>query len=1356
MQITLLNFISMKAITKNILLLTIVLFTSNFIDAQCVTVNAGGDQTICTGSANLLMTYTPVKATTSYTVATTTYAWDAAISSTGTTALATGVDDIYSALIPIGFCFQFYGVTYTQCVIGSNGVVTFNTADASAYCPYSYTATLPSTSLPKNSIMSPYHDIDPSINPAGLVSEIKYKTYGTAPCRTFVVSWSNVPMFSCTSMTDDQQMILYETTNNIDVMIKNKPMCSGWNGGRAILGVQDNAGLLSTVAPGKNSTQWTEGLTGYRFSPAGTEISTVKWLQGATLIGTTPTATVTPTVTTTYTAQITVTTCAAPGTLVITEDMIVTVSTGTTPTFAAIPNVCQNGTPPVLPLSSTNTPAITGTWSPAVSTTTVGPATYTFTPAAGQCATTTTTTITTLATNVPTFALVSAVCLNSTPPVLPTSSTNTPAIAGTWSPAVSTAVAGTAIYTFTPTVSTCTSTATLSIVTTSSITPTFAAIANVCQNAAAPTLPLSSTNTPAITGVWSPAVSTAALGLTTYTFTPAAGQCAGTTTNTITVSTPVLPTFTAIANVCQNAAIPVLPTSSTNTPPLTGTWLPAVSTATVGTATYTFTPTAGLCASTATNSITVLALNTPTFTPISDLCLNSTVPTLASSSNNTIPIAGTWSPSIISSATAGTATYTFTPTVSMCTSTATLNILTTSSITPTFTAVAPVCQNSTPPVLPTSSTNTVPLVGVWSPAVSTSVVGTATYTFTPNAGQCGVNTTLNIVTTTQITPTFSAVANVCQNSVAPVLPSSSTNVPAITGTWSSLVSTATTGPTTYTFTPTVGLCASTATLIVTINTPITPTFTAIAAVCQNATAPVLPTSSTNIPAISGTWSSVVSTSTLGSTTYTFTPATGVCAVPSTVSITVSTPIVPTFGAIPSVCQNATVPVLPNSSTNTTPVIGSWLPTVSTSTAGTTTYTFTPTAGLCATTATNTITVIPNITPTFAAIANVCQNDVAPVLNTTSTNSPVISGSWAPAVSTSLVGVSIYTFTPTVVTGFCSNTTTLTITVNPQATPLFTAVSPLCQGAVAPVLPTASNNIPPISGVWSPAVNVNAVGTSTYVFVPSAGQCSTNGTLSLTVKPLPVLVVFNPAPVCSPLTIDLTVPSITLGSTGTRSISSSPSGLILLPNPSAISASGTYFVVSDSNGCKVVLPVQVIVNPKPEAYFTPSKTILSSNNLTSVMLNNSTDADSYEWYFMDGSTSTLTDPSHTFPDSVYGDQLITMIASSIHGCKDTVSKIVTIEEELIYYIPNAFTPDVDQYNPTFQPVFNSGYDPYDFTMLIFNRWGEIVFETHDVLIGWDGKFGGKIMMDETMTWKIEFKIKGKDKHVVETGHVSILR
>ncbi|MFP9118756.1 T9SS type A sorting domain-containing protein, partial [Flavobacterium sp. RNTU_13] len=115
------------------------------------------------------------------------------------------------------------------------------------------------------------------------------------------------------------------------------------------------------------------------------------------------------------------------------------------------------------------------------------------------------------------------------------------------------------------------------------------------------TLPATSTN--GITGTWSPAVNNTAT--TTYTFTPNEGQCATTTTMTVTVGNNIVPTFTQIAPICSGTSF-TLPVTSTNG--ITGTWSPAVNS--TATTTYTFTPNAGQCATAANMTVEVTSIDT--------------------------------------------------------------------------------------------------------------------------------------------------------------------------------------------------------------------------------------------------------------------------------------------------------------------------------------------------------------------------------------------------------------------------------------------------------------------------------------------------------------------------------------------------------------------------------------------------------------------------------------------------------------------------------------------------------------------------------------------------------------------------
>jgi gliding motility-associated-like protein len=659
--------------------------------------------------------------------------------------------------------------------------------------------------------------------------------------------------------------------------------------------------------------------------------------------------------------------------------LVGTIGAGITPTFAPVGPVCANTAIPALPTTSLN--GISGVWSPAINNTAT--TTYTFTPLPGQCANITTLTIAITSQVVPTFTAVAPVCAGATIPALPTTSLN--GITGTWSPAINNTA--TTTYTFTPTAGQCASTTTL--------TPTFAAVAPVCAGTTIAALPTTSTN--GITGTWSPAINNTAT--TTYTFTPDAGQCASSTTLSIIVNPTTTPAFAAVAPVCAGSTIAPLPATSLNG--ISGTWSPAINN--TSTTTYTFTPTAGQCASTTTLTITVNPTITPTFTIVAPVCAGSTIAPLPTTSLN--GITGTWSPAINNTS---TTTYTFTPDAGQCASSTTLSITVNPTTTPAFAAVAPVCAGATIAPLPATSLNSV--TGTWSPAINNTA--TTTYTFTPTAGQCASTTTLTITVNPSITPTFNPIPAVCAGSTIAPLPTTSLNN--ITGTWSPAINN--TATTTYTFTPDAGQCASTTTLTITVNPTITPTFTPIPAICAGAGIAPLPTTSLN--GITGSWSPALNNN--ATTTYTFTPNPGQCAVSSSLTITVNAPVIPSFAPVAPACSGSNIAPLPGSSLNG--ITGTWSPAINNTT--TTTYTFTPDAGQCAAGTTLTIVVNPPIIPTFNPVAAVCSGATIAALPTTSLNG--VNGSWSPAINNTVT--TTYTFTPD--PGQCAGTSSLTITVNP--------------------------------------------------------------------------------------------------------------------------------------------------------------------------------------------------------------------------------------------------------------------------------------------------------------------------------------
>ena len=252
--------------------------------------------------------------------------------------VSVNVDDIWSSTINLPFDFCFYGNTYNQCLMGSNGIITFDTSNnlPGDYCEWSFDANLPVSGDPaliENSIFGVFHDIDPSVG-----GEVGWEliTLNTG-CRALVASWSNVPMYEENSILYTGMMVLYENTNVIEIYIQEKNIdnfgSGTWNDGNAVVGIQNADGTIATVAPNRNGldANWSVTNEAWRFVPDGTSITSIKWYEGSgtsgPIVGTTDQINVCPTATTTYTAEVTYSLCGGT-TLVELDETTVTINGG--------------------------------------------------------------------------------------------------------------------------------------------------------------------------------------------------------------------------------------------------------------------------------------------------------------------------------------------------------------------------------------------------------------------------------------------------------------------------------------------------------------------------------------------------------------------------------------------------------------------------------------------------------------------------------------------------------------------------------------------------------------------------------------------------------------------------------------------------------------------------------------------------------------------------------------------------------------------------------------------------------------------------------------------------------------------
>jgi gliding motility-associated-like protein len=235
----------------------------------------------------------------------------------GGTPTSIDTDDIWSEAIDLGFDFCFFGETYSQILIGSNGVLSFeleNAGTGNGWDLQGFGSSTPdqlpnssNTTISEANIFGVGHDINPAE-----CGEINYMVLGSAPARQFVVNYNDVCHFgfSCSEYTSTSQIILYESSNFIDVNIIDKPICTEWNDGLAVVGIQNIDDTIAFTPEDRNTSAWEASNESWRFSPSVGEADYVfEWYDGDTLVGTEDTITVYPEETTTYTAAVTYNLC---------------------------------------------------------------------------------------------------------------------------------------------------------------------------------------------------------------------------------------------------------------------------------------------------------------------------------------------------------------------------------------------------------------------------------------------------------------------------------------------------------------------------------------------------------------------------------------------------------------------------------------------------------------------------------------------------------------------------------------------------------------------------------------------------------------------------------------------------------------------------------------------------------------------------------------------------------------------------------------------------------------------------------------------------------------------------------------
>lgn len=346
------------------------------------------------------------------------------------------------------------------------------------------------------------------------------------------------------------------------------------------------------------------------------------------------------------------------------------------------------------------------------------------------------------------------------------------------------------------------------------------------------------------------------------------------------------------------------------------------------------------------------------------------------------------------------------------------------------------------------------------------------------------------------------------------------------------------------------------------------------------------------------------------------------------------------------------------------------------------------------------------------------------------------------------GQYIFTVTGTDANG-CEDTDQVLVIVNPNPVVNAGPDQTDCEGTEITLSATGSSNLTWSSGIINNQPFVQAVGTVTYtVYDTLPTGCTAFDEVVVTINPNPVVTATND---------ELCEGEAAILYGGGAEYYEWTGGVIdgvpFYPNATSI-----YYVTGyDSNGCSSTAFANVTVNPLPYVSFTWENQDLSMTAPGTGFNNLSSGAGTFYWDFGDGYSSSEFEPYHEFPDDEGAEYFVTLEGTSVDGCVASVTQYINVAQDYSLFVPNAFTPDNNGVNEIFTPVL-FGYDPEDFTMYIFNRWGELVYETHDMNRGWDGSYGRdpSAVQDGVYTWKIEARVLNSRERQVHTGHVALIK
>ena len=754
--------------------------------------------------------------------------------------------------------------------------------------------------------------------------------------------------------------------------------------------------------------------------------------------------------------------------------------------------------------------------------------------------------------------------------------------------------------------------------------------------------------------------------------------------------------------------------------------------------TYSLFAGSGACADTASVTVTVSSGITASISGNTTICPGSPT-TLTATGGSSYSWSTTSTSASITVSPTATSTYSVIASSGTCADTASITLTISNNITAVITGATTICTGGSAILNASGGNNYSWTTGSTGSTITVSPTTNTTYSVIASSGTCADTASATVTVSNGITASISGNTTICPGSPTTLTATGGSSYSWSTTSTAAQITVSPTATSTYSVIASSGTCADTTSITITISNNVAAAISGATTICSGGSITLTASGGNNYSWTTGSTGSSITVSPTANTTYSVIASSGACADTASATVTVASNIVGAIAGNLIVCGGSSTTLTANGGTNYSWSNGSTDVSIIVSPTSNTTYSVIASSGACADTVASTVTFVSSVTASISGNLTVCAGSSTTLNASGGTNYSWSNGNTNAVISVSPTGATSYSVI--VSTGTCADTTSASVNVLPVPTPSMTATNlTICGGNPTTLSASGGTTYQWSNGQTTATIIITPGSTTTYSVVAGNGICTGTTSVTVNVLPSPNAVINGNLNICQGSAASLTASG---GTSYSWSTGQTTAGI----NPSA---PGSYSVVATTGSCSDAAVANVVVHPLPTATAFSNVLIIQgqSTNLTA------TGGVSYLWTNnMTGSSITVSPQTTTY---------YCVTATDGNGCSDTACVTVTVEHCTgTLFLPNAFSPNGDGDNDSLQIYYRIPQCIESLKLIIYNRWGEKVYETNDRAFRWSGIYNSGLLQNtmvgghEVYAYYLEVKMVD-GQSISKKGNISLLK